>query len=111
MKVLVIDDLRVFPFDATYARTSAAALEVLEAPGGWGQVWFDHDLGGDDTTIPVLDRLAELAHGGRPVRIDLAVVHTSNPPGRDVLRRTLTRWGYTVRVVDASAAGATVPDR
>ena len=107
MEVLVIDDLRSFGFDATYARTSADALGVLERDGGWDEVWFDHDLGGDDTTIPVLDRICELAHAGTPVRIGLCVVHTSNPPGRDTLRRGLSRWGYRERVVDAATAGAT----
>ena len=108
MEVLVVDDLRSFPFPATYARTSVAGLELLERPGGWDEVWLDHDLGGDDTTIPVLDRMCELAHGGHPVELRRVVVHTSNPPGRDVLRRSLERWGYRVVVVDAAACGAFV---
>jgi hypothetical protein len=108
--VLVIDDLRSFPFDAVYARTSTEALEVLTADGGWDEVWFDHDLGDDDTTVPVLDRICELAHDGHPARIDRCVVHTSNPPGRDTLVRGLRRWGYQVHVVDAAAAGATVAE-
>lgn len=109
MEILVIDDLRSLPGSAvTYARTSAAALDLLELPGGWDEVWFDHDLGGDDTTIPVLDRICELAASGTPVRIGLAVIHTSNSSGRDTLRRSLERWGYPVRVIDATWAGATV---
>lgn len=109
MKILVIDDLRSFPGeDITYARSSATALDVLEVPDGWDEVWFDHDLGGDDTTIPVLDRICELAATGSPLRIGRAVIHTSNSAGRDTLRRGLERWGYQVRVIDAVWAGATV---
>jgi hypothetical protein len=101
--VLVIDDLRSFAFDAVYARSSMAALAVLERDGGWDEVWFDHDLGGADTTIPVLDRVAELAFDGTPLRVAQMVVHTSNPAGRATLVRVLRRWGYDVVCVDAAA--------
>lgn len=47
--VLVVDDLRTFPFlDAVYARTSAEALSFLnqaERAGGLDALWLDHDLG------------------------------------------------------------------
>ena len=52
--ILVIDDLRTFTFDASYARTSAEGLAMLNQP--WTQIWLDHDLGADDTGRVILPR-------------------------------------------------------
>lgn len=95
---LVVDDLRTFRFPAVYARTSTEAIPLLDQ--SWDSVWFDHDLGGDDTIGPVLDAIAEAAFHGNPYQFRTGIVHTSNPPGRDMIARTLRRWGYLVQVVD-----------
>lgn len=110
MRRLVIDDLRIMRFPARYARTSAAAIEALADPAGYDEVWFDHDLGGDDTTRPVALWLEEQAFHGRGVAIGRCVVHTDNPVGRDVLRDQLTRVCDDVVVVAARDHLASVID-
>lgn len=61
-KILIIDDVRNFELDPivmgeheiTYARTSEEGINLLPQEK-WGQVWLDHDLGGEDTIEPVVD--------------------------------------------------------
>ena len=101
MRRLVIDDLRVMVFDAVYARTSAAAIDLLGRDGTFDEVWFDHDLGGDDTTRPVALWLLERAFYGRAVPIGRCIVHTDNAPGRDHLRAQLGSH-YETLSVDAA---------
>jgi hypothetical protein len=86
---LWVDDLREPP-DGSWAvaRTSAAAIERLAA-GGYDVLSLDHDLGGDDTTRPVVLWLCE--HAERwpgDVR-----VHTANPVGRTWLLGMIERYG------------------
>jgi hypothetical protein len=97
MRRLVIDDLRVFAFDAVYARSSVAGVGALyDEP--WDEVWLDHDLGGDDTIMPVVDTLVFAARFREPFDIGTIVIHTSNPPGRKNIRLALERF-YKLRDV------------
>jgi beta-phosphoglucomutase-like phosphatase (HAD superfamily) len=103
MDTLVIDDVRNFKFPAEYARTSAEGLAALrrDPTKQWQEVWFDHDLGGDDTIYPVVHFIEECAFYGQPIPISLCVVHTANPVGRRMIEAALSRV-YTVQHVDAA---------
>jgi len=97
--ILVIDDLRTFNFEAVYARTSEEGLYAIGFPW-FNEIWLDHDLGGDDTVMPVVLRLEEMGWEGIPYPANHIVVHSSNPPGVRNIRRALERY-YYVHQVDA----------
>lgn len=102
---IVIDDERSFPnLLAVYYRTSAEALYhlnhiALEELNTVEALWLDHDLGGDDTTMPVVDYLCELAYSGNPYPVVDIFVHTQNPVGGNTILRSLQRYGYSARRV------------
>jgi len=113
---IVVDDLRVFGvFDATYLRTGRETVATVHASTDIGELWLDHDLGGGDTTRPLALVLAEAAFNGDPLPIDVIVVHTANPVGRDWLTSTLSRWYPTSIAVpgdfDESVIDTTTPSR
>jgi hypothetical protein len=104
--ILLIDDLRDFlvpDADAqiTIARTSQQALDILARQNDWDELWFDHDLGGDDTIMVIVDYLSEKAFLDEPVNVGMVYIHTSNPVGRKQMKLTLDRYGYNTRLVDA----------
>lgn len=113
-RVLLIDDLRNFRpgmlaegTDLRIARTSEEAFEILRAVNDWDEIWFDHDLGELpngrlDTTMGVLDYLAEKAFQGAPVNVGHVYVHTSNSVGRKQIMDSLRRYGYAATPVDAA---------
>jgi hypothetical protein len=94
---LWVDDERPNPMGWLPVTTSRGAIEWLshmyahrDFPNAWAHfesISFDHDLGGDDTTMPVLDWMVE--HDFWPKRV---YVHTANPIGRSNLLRTLSRF-------------------
>lgn len=93
---LWIDDLRTPPADDwTWVQTSAAALWYLDIwiRDGIGvdglTISFDHDLGGDDTTRPVMLWLCDNDVG---VWIDEVRIHTANPVGREWLQGMTERY-------------------
>ena len=104
-RILFIDDERDPPFtdmsDIDVARSSAEALKKL-SENEYGEIWLDHDLGGNDTIMPVIDFLAEMAFGGSPLQAGM-VIHTANPAGRKSMATTLQRWDYRVRVLPATS--------
>jgi hypothetical protein len=87
---LWVDDLRPAPPGWTWAKSSAAAIELLD-DGEFAAISLDHDLGGDDTTRPVVLWLCE--HDRRP---EVVHVHTANPVGRDWLTGMARRYGPEV---------------
>lgn len=99
--VVVIDDLRTFTFDAIYARTSDAGLKLIDTytDAGIDELWLDHDLGGDDTIMPIIDELARRAFEERKFPVGRVYIHTSNPAGAATMVRVLSRWGYRTRRV------------
>lgn len=105
--ILVIDDLRTFPFEATYARTLDEALDFIMHLDCIDELWLDHDLGGDDTVMPVVDEIVRRLHFGQAIKIGTVYVHTDNPPGANNIMLALTKCYRTVRV-SASGCGATV---
>ena len=86
---LFVDDLRDPP-DATWtvARTSAEALAILESGAQVDELSFDHDLGGDDTSRPIVLWLSE--YGGWPATVR---VHSANPVGVEWLVGMIERYG------------------
>ncbi|MFE4971293.1 cyclic-phosphate processing receiver domain-containing protein [Kitasatospora sp. NPDC056651] len=97
--VLGIDDLRPLPGVTRIARTSGEGILLLEEhrDGFIDELWLDHDLGGDDTIMPVVALLEEAAFDGRPFRIGTVFVHSANPVGAATVVRSLARWGYRVQ--------------
>ncbi|MDR7274450.1 cyclic-phosphate processing receiver domain-containing protein [Catenuloplanes atrovinosus] len=108
MLTLLIDDLRSFTDDraALIARTSAEGIALLERHRGAriDELWLDHDLGGTDTSWPVVEVLERAAFEGAPFDVGVVYVHSANPPGVARLVGTLRRWGYDVRAVPGSPA-------
>ncbi|MFD7415607.1 cyclic-phosphate processing receiver domain-containing protein [Kitasatospora purpeofusca] len=103
--VLGVDDLRPLPRATRIARNSRDGVRLLEEHRDRyvDELWLDHDLGGDDTIMPVVTLLERAAFEGRPFRIGEVLVHSANPVGAATVVRSLTRWGYRVR--RASAEG------
>jgi hypothetical protein len=93
--IVLIDDVRWFR-DARpclMARSSASGVALLRSLVGEPieQLWLDHDLGGDDTVMPVIDLLCA-------EHLDVAVIfiHSFNPKGAVVMRQRLAAAGYRV---------------
>jgi hypothetical protein len=86
---LWIDDLREPGPGWVWVKTSADALAFLrEFEGTLDEISFDHDLGGEDTTRPVMMWIAEYNEWPWSV-----FVHTANPVGRDWLVGTARTYG------------------
>jgi len=88
---LWVDDLRPAPDGWTWAKSSTEAIALLAA-GEFAAISLDHDLGGDDTTRPVVLWLCE--HARWPAEV---LVHTANPVGREWLTGMARRYGPGVR--------------
>ncbi|AUG81488.1 hypothetical protein CFP65_6858 [Kitasatospora sp. MMS16-BH015] len=97
--VLGIDDLRPLPQATRIARTSRAGIELLREHRDTfiDELWLDHDLGGEDSILPVVTLLEEAAFHGEPYRIGTVFVHSANPIGAETVVRSLLRWEYRVR--------------
>lgn len=97
--VLGIDDLRSLPRATRIARTSQEGVLLLEEHRDRriDELWLDHDLGGEDSIMPVVALLERAAFDGRPFQIGMIYVHSANPSGADTMLRVLKRWNYRVR--------------
>lgn len=97
--ILGIDDLRPLPWATRIARTSSEGIKLLQEHRDRfiDELWLDHDLGGDDSILPVVTLMEEAAFDGRPFRIGTVFVHSANPIGAETVVRSLTRWNYQVR--------------
>ncbi|XVQ08086.1 cyclic-phosphate processing receiver domain-containing protein [Spirillospora sp. CA-255316] len=97
--ILGIDDLRPLPGATRIARTSRDGIHLLEEHRDReiDELWLDHDLGGDDSIMPVVALLEEAAFEGRPFKIGTVFVHSANPSGAETVVRVLRRWNYRVR--------------
>jgi len=88
---LWIDDVREPPTDDwDWVTTSNAAIALLRELKGvisFDSVSFDHDLGGDDTTRPVVIWMIQ-----NDVRFKNYHVHSANPVGRDWLEGMINRY-------------------
>jgi len=109
MNVLVIDDVRIMDFDCEYARNVEDAWCALTVPDEvWDEVWFDHDLGGDETTRPLLMEIERrfFTGDGYVPNIKKCIVHTSNSASRNWIVAALENSGYDVEVRIPPAIGA-----
>ena len=97
--ILGIDDLRQLPRATRIARTSREGIQLLLEHRDCfiDELWLDHDLGGDDSIMPVVALMEESAFRGQPFRIGTVFVHSANPIGAETVVRSLTRWNYQVR--------------
>ncbi|MFB6890171.1 cyclic-phosphate processing receiver domain-containing protein [Kitasatospora sp. NPDC056327] len=97
--ILGIDDLRPLPRATQIARTSREGIRLLEEHRERfiDELWLDHDLGGDDTVMPVVTLMEEAAFEGQPFRIGAVFVHSANPVGAEAIVRSLARWSYRVQ--------------
>ena len=91
MKVWV-DDIRLPPDNTWLKRlTSQGAIDWLESckTQGWSIdiMSLDHDLGGDDTTRPIVIWMCD--NDFWPVQV---VVHSANPPGVYWLEGMIDRY-------------------
>lgn len=105
--ILLVDDERDFreERDHIVVRTSEAALDTLyvlrEQDSPLTELWLDHDLGGDDTTMPIVDMLAEAAFNGEPYPVRQVYVHSMNNVGAERILRSLRNYGYAAMRVKA----------
>lgn len=84
---LFIDDLREPPNDYyDVARSSSEAIELL-AKNDYEFISFDHDLGGDDTTRPVVLWIIENDYPDFKWN-----VHSMNPIGKEWIEGMLNRY-------------------
>jgi len=105
--ILVIDDVKVFPFpdnvEVVYARTLLQGTAYLEA---WeiaheekiDELWLDHDLGinpdtGEEEDIrPICLMLAERAFNGNPYPVGRIAICSLNPVGISWMWSTLSPY-------------------
>jgi len=79
---LWIDDLRPAPDGWLWAKCSGDAIAILSSPEyNIRVISFDHDLGGDDTAMPVAKHIEACAFVGAGDRIAWHI-HSANPVGR-----------------------------
>ncbi|MFD5570293.1 cyclic-phosphate processing receiver domain-containing protein [Streptomyces cadmiisoli] len=97
--VLAVDDLRALPRATRLVRTSREGVQLLQEHRGMfiDELWLDHDLGGDDSVMPVVTLLEEAAFHGNPFQIGTVYVHSANPIGAETVVRSLSHWKYHVR--------------
>ena len=97
--ILVVDDVRVMKFEATYARTIKQAKELLQS-GAWDEVWLDHDLdfhfdthdeaveawqsAATSTTRPLVEWMEDA-----DLDIGMVIIHTGNPVGKQWIAQRL----------------------
>jgi hypothetical protein len=104
--ILVVDDLKTFPFpddvEVVYARTLDDGFNFLcDFPEqDWDELWLDHDLGGEDTIRPLALMLADAAFNEHPWSIGKIVICSMNPVGRDWIESTLDRYYNVERFTD-----------
>lgn len=83
---LWVDDLRPPPDGWWWAKSSKRAIAFLYYPFVI-EMSLDHDLGGDDTTRPVVLWMCE--HGVWP---NVVTCHSANPPGREWIEGMIGRY-------------------
>lgn len=72
------------------ARSSSEAIELIEQLGMPGHIFFDHDLGGDDTAMRLVHWLVERDIDENILKPGFTFsVHSSNPVGANNIAGTL----------------------
>jgi hypothetical protein len=103
---LFIDDERDPPshwvvggFFYGVARTSSKAIKMVQVFGMPDYISFDHDLGGEDTSIVFINWLVEAVLDNRvqiPDNFDF-YVHSQNPIGKENIEGKMTALLHHVR--------------
>jgi hypothetical protein len=89
---MFIDDIRSPPpGDWVVVRSSGEALSHIQNHGMPEFISFDHDLGGDDTTMVFLRKLVDIVWNGDDVPPDYTV-HSANPVGRLNIISFMDSW-------------------
>lgn len=92
MYKLFIDDVRDPPSNGwIVVRSSAEALAYIEKNGWPGFISFDHDLGGEDTTMVFLKHLVNHVWNGNDLPPDYTV-HSANPIGSKNIVSFMESW-------------------
>ena len=97
--MLFVDDVREPPEGYVSARSSAEANAIIDGRGIPAFVSFDHDLGGDDTGMRVVDHIIGLVLDGKaelPEGFSYAV-HSANPVGANNIRSKMDCFLSKVR--------------
>lgn len=102
-----LDDLRTKPnYEWKHFTTSEDAIRALKVYKAFGvrieAISFDHDLGGDDTTRPVI--LWMIEHEFWPKQV---YVHTANPVGREWLVGMTEAYGPGVTYATSELVNST----
>ncbi len=106
MKRLVIDDVRIFTFDADYCRSTDEFRQMytnMPLSTHYDECWLDNDMGGapgGDVSY-LANAIEYLAATGYFFPIDTFVIHTANPVEGRKMYQALHKW-YNVRTEDAS---------
>lgn len=96
MYKLFIDDVREPPSDEwIVVRSSAEALSYVENHGWPSFISFDHDLGGEDTTMIFLKYLVYKHWDGTTLPPDY-VVHSANPVGAKNIVSFMESWKRSI---------------
>jgi hypothetical protein len=86
-----VDDIRYPPEGWLWCPDSASAIGLLETAKRIGivieEMSLDHDLGGDDTSRPIVLWCCE--NDWWPVEVRC---HSSNPPGREWIEKMIERY-------------------
>lgn len=96
MYKMFIDDVRnPPPGDWVVVRSSDEALAYVQANGMPAFISFDHDLGGDDTTMVFLRKLVDYVWNGddSPPAYE---VHSANPVGRLNIQSFMDSWKRSI---------------
>jgi hypothetical protein len=97
---VLVDDVRGFRDErpALVARTSQEALTLLNQLGNQriDHLWLDHDLGREDTVVPVVDLMVQLAGNGSPLNVAQVHIHTANVSAGHAMGVALRAAGYAV---------------
>lgn len=113
MKILVIDDQRIFDFGlkgrtdtVIHCTTTQAGLQYLYNLQPWDQVWLDHDMGEDSEgsgtdLVNKIESDDKLEIEPKP-NVGRFFVHSFNPVGTERMLRVLAALGYSVQRIDAS---------
>jgi hypothetical protein len=89
---LFIDDERIPPSDdLIVVRSSQEAIDYIKTNGWPTFISFDHDLGGDDTTMVFLKRLMNEIWDGKTNPPDYHI-HSANPIGKLNIQSFMESW-------------------
>jgi hypothetical protein len=89
---MFIDDVRVPPSEGwVTVRSTKDALAYVKEHGMPAFISFDHDLGGDDTTMLFLRTFVNEIWNGKDAPPDYSV-HSANPVGKENIISFMESW-------------------